>query len=106
MNSRRQSFGRGSQDKFRCIPNRRVGFKIEKERDGRELIQMIHCLHPYCLPWVNHRGARDDSVASTWLKIERANIGGISPLLIFDFNDDLILIDRRFDEVRVVLRER
>ena len=111
-------------DELGGIADRDVWQQVEVECDTGELIQVVHRLRAdnfFCRCYNTHRdevrhvtcccgdrsptrAACTEIAAGVAAHIEIIQVVRVRPLLIFDFEDDLVLVVRFLDEIDVVLR--
>ena len=114
----------GILDHLRGIADGDVWQQVEVERDAGELIQMIHSLRAdnfLCRCYDTHRheirhitcgrsygstasAARTEIAAGVAADVEIVQVVRVRPLLIFNFENNLVLVIRFLDEIDVVLR--
>src|SRR4029453_808014 len=120
----RMDLREGVLDELGGIADGDVWQQVEVERDTGELIQMVHSLRAndffcrcYDTQWdeARHvtcscsdgpstRAAGAEITAGAAGDIEIVQVVRVRPLLVFDFENDLVLIVRFLDEIDVVLR--
>src|SRR4029453_5301604 len=122
----RMDLREGVLDELGGIADGDVWQQVEVERDTGELIQMVHSLRAndffcrcYDTQWdeARHvtcscsdgpstRAARAEITAGAAADVEIIQVPRVRPLLVFDFENDLVLIVGFLDEINVVLRVR
>ena len=85
------------------IAGRHPRFQVEIESDSGELVNMVDRQPPDRSLRIRHGLIRDDSLCARRLEIEAIDVPRLAALFILRFNNYFVLINRRLDEIGVVL---
>ena len=100
---RRHHLRRRLRDEIGGVADRNARLQVEEDRDGRELIDVVHRLKPERGLPRHQLAQRDHILAIVGLDVEEREILGGAPLRVLDLQDDLVLVVGLLDEIDVIL---